>query len=276
MYHTDVAPQVGLSTAHISAKRSLSVAFGGTLVSLRGSVPADRPRGGGKRAKISRFSAASRRRMMRSIAEIDQRYIHEMPLFVTLTYPSKWPDDYRRWKRDLDVFLEALHYKYPNSFAYWRMEAQKRGAPHFHLLIYNQSFIPHEWVSQTWYRIVDSGDLRHLRAGTETARCRNQSQVRAYVSKYVAKVPDGDHILENCGRYWGISNRQQRPVHIYTISLQPTHFQKIRRLLRRFARSLGYRIPVRDHAAGATVFMSWRTGKRLTEQEYQPPIRALS
>jgi hypothetical protein len=67
---------------------------------------------------------------------------------------------------------------------------------------------PHSWVAATWYRIVDSEDERHLRAGTRIERLQSgRAGTISYASKYAAKaeqkiVPPE---YENVGRFWGIS-----------------------------------------------------------------------
>ena len=64
------------------------------------------------------------------------------------------------------------------------LEFQERGAPHFHLL-YNDVELDKKAVSLAWYRIVDSGDEKHLKAGTSVEHLRNQHAAESYVSKYL-------------------------------------------------------------------------------------------
>jgi hypothetical protein len=127
-------------------------------------------------------------------------------LFLTLTYPAKFPDG-KRAKRDLDVFLKRLARAYPEVAGIWRIEAQKRGAPHFHLVLLGVEHIPHGWVAKAWYEVVASGDARHLQAGTEVRRVKSYQHAVHYVSKYLSKEAaaggGADDGLGEVGRRWG-------------------------------------------------------------------------
>src|SRR5262245_28394097 len=168
------AADVGLSTVHISSEQkagTIRVFVGGQQVYLRGD-PMVGGQVGGQRGTIRGFSRASRRRMLRWVQTID-REMSGMPLFVTLTYPGDWPGDPRRWKRDLDAWLKRLRRAQPAAWAVWRLEPQRRGAPHYHLLVFGVDCLPIEWLSRTWFEVVGSGDLRHLVAGTQVQRVRS-------------------------------------------------------------------------------------------------------
>ena len=63
--------------------------------------------------------------------------------------------------------------------------------------------MPKEELSKEWYRIVGSGDPKHLRAGTRVERIKRSAI--SYVAKYAQKneqkqVPEG---FQNVGRFWG-------------------------------------------------------------------------
>src|SRR5205823_1017705 len=125
------------------------------------------------RGQINGFSFAARRRLLRLCAEVDRRECRLLPLFVTLTYPSVWPADPADWKRQLDRFFHRLKRGWPDAAAIWRLEFQRRGAPHFHLLVFGLEFLPATWVAAAWYEIVGSGDLKHLQAGTQVVRVKS-------------------------------------------------------------------------------------------------------
>jgi hypothetical protein len=93
---------------------------------------------------------------------------------------------------------------------FWFLEFQDRGAPHYHM--FGTWFPSKEWVSKTWYRIVDSEDIRHLHAGTRTEFLRTgRGGTISYASKYAnklkQKVPPKD--FENVGRFWGICGNRK-------------------------------------------------------------------
>lgn len=132
--------QPALSGAHISGngsrnelvraityqKRELFRSRTRAALAVRAGVP---------RAKIGGFSRQSRRRLLYLLASIDQQ-ASGLPLFVTLTHPGKdWEGYAEEMKRHLDNFHRWLSYRHPEASAFWRLEMQKRGAPHFHLLV---------------------------------------------------------------------------------------------------------------------------------------------
>jgi hypothetical protein len=158
--------------------------------------------GGGLRSPITTFSRKSRGRLLLRMAQIhDVREGH----FITLTYPGTYPSDPTIFKRDLKVWVQRLRRRYPDARAIWRLEFQRRGAPHYHMLVFG---IPdrvcdvREWCALAWYKVVGSGDERHLRAGIRVDRIENRAHAMRYASKYCAK--DGYQDLEgDYGRRWG-------------------------------------------------------------------------
>lgn len=172
-------------------------------------LPSERDRrpGGGTRAEIEGFSRASRRRMMLLLASLR---MDELPLFVTLTYPGTFSEDPLSWKANLEAFRTWLVSHHPQASAVWKLEPQKRMAPHFHLLIWGVDFLPAEVLAAAWYRIVGSGDRRHLLAGTEVRRVYSANGVKAYAAKaYMGKEFDG---FQGVGRFWGVMNKRALPM----------------------------------------------------------------
>jgi len=135
----------------------------------------------------------------------------EFRSMVTLTYPGEFPLDGALCKKHLRAILTAFKRRLGESVAYlWFLEFQRRGAPHFHVLI-NVALTVEDhawqqsWLSDRWYKIVGSGDPNHLLAGTRWENIREIEGARHYMVKYAAKtyqkeVPDG---FTNVGRFWG-------------------------------------------------------------------------
>jgi len=210
----------GLSTHHICRKNpesrhgSVTVYPQGSLLTV--SKNRINPYAGSKRAwsrgVIQEFSVASRRRLMQSLAKVRRGGGRggEMPQFVTLTYPADWSRDYEVWKNDLRKFLQRLQYRFPAFAAFWKLEFQKRGAPHFHMLVWG---LPHygmkDLIAELWYQVVGSGDEKHLRAGTQIANIKSWRGVMAYASKYLGKSQENYGLP--VGRFWGIFNRAGIP-----------------------------------------------------------------
>lgn len=160
------------------------------------------PSGGGRRGRVRGFSKASRWRMLQTVAKVRN---DQVPLFLTLTYPADFPFDSATWKRHLDNFFKRLRRKCPGAAAIWKLEPQKRGAPHFHLLVWGvELFAFDAWVHTAWYEIVDSGDIKHIVHGAELERLRSYRGAKSYAAKYMGKLQDDIEGWEFPGRWWGV------------------------------------------------------------------------
>jgi len=165
------------------------------------------------RSAISNFSNDSAIRMRTYLREC----IAEYRQMVTLTYPCGYPSNGKHTKEHLRRFNQEVMREHSRSgpsgnysgkerlSVFWFLEFQDRGAPHYHM--FGTWFPSKEWVSKTWYRIVDSEDIRHLHAGTRTEFLRTgRGGTISYASKYAnklkQKLPPKD--FENVGRFWGI------------------------------------------------------------------------
>lgn len=175
------------------------------------------PVGGGIRAAIAGFSSDSRRRLMYVIASIRRDAV--LPCFVTLTYPNEFPSPMKS-KKHLKRFCQKLKYKFPDCSAIWKLEPQERGAPHYHLLVWNvEEDDLHMFVPMAWYTIAGNKDENHLRF--HQGRLGNQHCVSAvrswrgvwsYASKYLGKtfsVAGWDEVAT--GRFWGFVNKEKIP-----------------------------------------------------------------
>lgn len=206
----------------------------GPSVKYQGRVPVSR-------GTITSFSNASRKRLIETLASINRDRVRFMPLFVTLTYPEVYSEEGQTWKRHLDSFLKALARAYPGCSAVWRLEFQKRGAPHYHLLVFGLQWLDAKWLARTWYRIVASGDEKHLKAGTQVKRVRSWRGVMSYASKYMAKTGGAPSKVE-VGRYWGIFNRVAIPTNIIIFPITLKSFYTLKRAIKRWssnARQIG-------------------------------------
>lgn len=143
--------------------------------------------------------------MLRQIAKVDADLLSKS-LLVTLTYPAAFPTESSTYRQHFHNFSRHLVKTFPTSSAIWKLEFQKRGAAHYHLIITGVPFLARGWISRVWYQTVGSGDPRHLRAGTQVARCISARKACAYAAKYVAKVSD-DVPAFHSGRFWGVVGR---------------------------------------------------------------------
>jgi hypothetical protein len=95
--------------------------------------------GGGTRDKVRGFSRASRGNLLRRLASINRsafRAFKGRLISITLTYPHEYPEDPEVCKRHLKALRKRLQREYETFAAFWRMGIQRRGAWHFHLLLF--------------------------------------------------------------------------------------------------------------------------------------------
>lgn len=165
--------------------------------------------GRAKRGNIQGFSRSSRRRMkliFGAFKNIDS-LLHEM----TLTYPSEYPKDGLKVKRDLKVMSQRLK-RNGIEIAGWKQEYQERGAAHYHAIVYLDGELTNEikqFISKAWFEVVGSNDGKHLRAGTRISKINSRDHLLCYLNKYIEKEkqskPPSDFI--NPGRVWGYNKK---------------------------------------------------------------------
>jgi len=157
--------------------------------------------------KIRSFSRRSRSRLNKKIATVRKS---EIPCFVTLTYHEQYPTDFEEFKYHLHKFFANLHHKFPTFGAIWKLEFQKRGAPHYHLLIWGVSVEDlQKYIPSIWNKIAGYGSIEHLawhngELGHGNKHCVQEinswNGVTSYAAKYFSKV---DETLRS-GRIWGV------------------------------------------------------------------------
>lgn len=209
----------------------------------------------GKRGEITHFSNASRRRLMRLMAQIDRTAFRRRPLFITLTYPAKYPTSSRVYKAHLRSFLARFARRYPHVPIIWRLEYQKRGAPHYHLMVFSPWYIDYRWVAETWYAATGRGDVFTLISGTETRAVRSWRGVMYYASKYMSKggeVPSG----HKPGRLWGVHSREDLPIRLQVITLEWSHFATLQQWLWDWHARNGREVLHQYKYKGASAYMS--------------------
>ena len=173
-----------------------------------------RQNGFGQRGKIKTRSYMATRRLIESLAK-HSRFLDMPTMFLTLTYGREAPN-WTRAKRDFDVWLKVARRLNPILSGFWVAEEQKRGAPHFHLLVDLLTPAATLELKEHWLRI--SGDNR----SSDTARQRYGFHVResethedsATSGMYLAKILTFEAAKrsqqstdEFMGRTWGLFNR---------------------------------------------------------------------
>ena len=247
----------------------------------------------GTRERIEDFSKESRYRLMKLMAKINADKAG-LPDFLTLTYPDQWSRDWRVWKRDLDTFLKALVRKWPDVWGPWRLEFQERGAPHFHMLLWDgpgvegmkrydrktgkigyfaipgtkskRNKVIFEWTSETWYRIVGSGDKEHLKAGTGIEPIATWGGVVHYLSKYLVKLPEGNFVpVDYTGRFWGVIRKDKWKITVHEIVPSEVVWFRVRRVLEKWRRLHGAKKRRLEERTVLTTYMDPKDSARLIE-----------
>lgn len=209
---------LGLVHHHINAQTdstSVVVCPNGIILKTHGQP--QKKAAGGLRGDILGWSPASRRRYREAIVRLPMQALYYE--VTTLTYPGSWSPDWRRWKRDLHRLELGLSRDWSDLYIglMWVLEVQKRGAPHYHAFLQcRQPLGPlfPKWLSREWFRIVGSGDRRHLAAGTRSERLDTHRkggirQAALYLAKYTGKSEQKElrdprtGKLVPIGRMWG-------------------------------------------------------------------------
>jgi hypothetical protein len=224
-------------------------------------------RGGGIRDRVRGFSRASRKNLLRRVASINRgafRTFQGRIIFVTLTYPHEYPQDPVLCKGHLKALRKRLQREFGPFAAFWRLGIQRRGAWHFHLLLFvGPSIGPvgelRRFISSSWYEVTGKVSEGHLRAGTSVEAVKKWKQATSYVERYMAKPEDFPEGLQT-GRIWGVWNEELLPVWWETVAVSLKDAFKIRRI---------YRKLVRRKSSGSlrriTVFVRYENVVRLLE-----------
>jgi len=195
-----------------------------------------------KRESVTQYSMKSRKRFFEKMLTIDWDKIPSDNIReLTLTYPSIYPKDGQVLKSHLNAYAKRIKRfcrDYGDVTFIWKMEFQRRGAPHFHLMIITRKPIPLEkfrsWGLKSWNDLVGkwilaedgySGDEKkqaiekHAKAGIEADKVKKSTKGLVnymvwYISKgsYKGLAKDYQHEVpkeyQNSGRWWGIYGKK--------------------------------------------------------------------
>lgn len=241
------APSVGRL---VSLERTLTTYTDGRWVELHQPYYGGRL-GGGKRGAVTTFSAQSRKRFMKKI------YILESSsrcLWVTLTQPHAFEGSVGA-RRLAKLWTARVRRAYPAASGLWRIQPQKRGAPHFHVMVYG---IPADGLeiktvrarlAAMWTAVVvkgiANGDTLSARSrgqiaryGCDVAELETAVGVQRYVSRYLSRT-DAVGNAAVVGRQWGGFNCAALPVsRTDTVTVTRSVAQNVVRAARRSQRRL--------------------------------------
>lgn len=122
-------------------------------------------------------------------------------VFVTLTLGRKIVT-VKEAKRFLRAWHKRMQRKSKGDFGYvWKFEYQRRGQPHFHLLVWGD-WEPQEgreaWVQLVKDTHTNTEDLRNFSYSAEPLT--SDQGATCYATKYMGKPSSGG---DCCGRIWG-------------------------------------------------------------------------
>lgn len=169
-----------------------------------------------KRGKIKGLSRKSRKNLLRIINKLEPS---ESYYFVTLTYGRNWIDEPKLWKRHLSILLKRVRANYPKSSGLWRLEFQKRKAPHYHILFH----IPEKPNSLTFKKILQKSWLNQIEdhsygAQRYSIQCdfvgSQFKDCALYSALYQAKDANDRKDIAT-GKLWGTFNKTRLPVRSY-------------------------------------------------------------
>jgi hypothetical protein len=202
-----------------------------TIYKTNGELP-DRA---GEKKEIIEFSAGSRKKLAfyASNAAVSWKSM------VTLTYARNYPTCGIVCKHNLNSFLTYTRKLLPGVRYLWFLEFQKRGAPHFHILLsenYDKKIS--EKLAKSWVNIStredDKGDENYMKfivwfnsgkrkvSGCDGCQfwqsAKSPAGLSHYAVKYATKmgqktVPQN---YANVGRFWGCSRNLIEYVDVLT------------------------------------------------------------
>src|SRR5215207_3126661 len=193
--------------------------------------------GRGIRDRVRGYSRESRTNLLRRLASINRaafKAFNGRLISITLTYPHEYPEDPELCKNHLKALRRRLQRKFGEFAGFWRMGIQKRGAWHFHLLLFVGPFIGpigelRRFISSSWYEITGKISEGHLQAGTPVEVARKWKEATSYVERYMAKTEEFPEELQT-GRIWGIWNENLLPVHWKKVEVSLRDAFRIRRI----------------------------------------------
>jgi len=213
----------------------------GVEIVADGPVKRPSPRFRGKRNRIERFTRTSRRALWKLLTRF--RYsLMKSGSFVTLTYHNNYPEEPSEYKTHLHRFLDDVKRVYPEILYIWKLEFQKRGAPHFHIMFFFPKHSENEFDS--YFNLIINKIWSKYR-GCQCIHCAAHSvliepilsykKTCRYVSKYIAKE-DAPPPLDYPGRYYGrSSNFPLQP--LSTIRITTQEYFRVKTVVKRILKS---------------------------------------
>jgi len=223
--------------------------------------------GRGTRDRVRGFSRASRRNLLLRLASLNRAAFKAFKgrlISITLTYPHKYRENPEVCKNHLKALRKRLQRRFGEFAGFWRLGIQRRGAWHFHLLLFvGPTFGPvgelRRFISASWYEVTGKVSEGHLHAGTRVEAVKRWKEATSYVERYMARPEEFPQGLQT-GRIWGVWSEELLPVQWETVQVSLRDAFKIRRIYRKLAKRKGS-----SSLRGITVFARYENVVRLLE-----------
>ena len=256
-----------------------------------------------RRGTVSSFSKKSRTRLREFLQSIDWNSIEVNRIYeITLTYHNNFSKDGKKIKNDLKKLIKNILYNYPKSVIIWKLEYQRRGAPHYHLIMIAESPVElgdylvmkngefkfynretktylnnagenglRNFIQLHWNRITKE-DAENFNSGIEVDRVRNSSGLPHYLVKYVSKdrkfkEEDYQHDvpdwMKNAGQWWGCYNKDLLNIGYDKILINHATYKEIEEAFERYWRDHGMK-SYKKHDWGSNAYFM----NRSTVQKY--------
>lgn len=162
-----------------------------------------------RRGEIKEFSRKSKRRMMLKLSKFNYDF-YETKLFFTCTFHNIYPQTKSETKKYLLSLIKRIERIDKAVAMVWRVEKQKRGAPHFHFILCFPKFYNGKEKSELSKKLkISWGDLTfHINkyaytVASDVRELNSNIKTFNYISKYSSKVDD-EKTNYRLGRIWGI------------------------------------------------------------------------
>lgn len=152
----------------------------------------------GNKSEIKEFSKNSRRNLMDKMCSLRSE-VWSRAWFLTLTYHNDYPNP-KGAKQHLRAFFKRVeYYCEKHSLNYdpamiWRVEPQKRGAPHFHCFVFRAPKIPEYMLEKWWQEITGDPTIDQVKR----LMLDDRRKAMNYLNKYISK-PDASRIDADTG-----------------------------------------------------------------------------
>lgn len=177
-----------------------------------------------KKDDITKFSINARRRMIKFLSMVNLEF-YEDPLFVTTTFHNAYPKNSEQLKTILRNYLKKLKYSFPDLHYAWRLEWQKRKAPHFHILLFpskpRNNYERDKLVKQiklAWFSFLKDHDYYTFKYSCDVQTIKEKKKLYSYVSKYTAKTEEESEIVYSGQRHGHSRDINIKPIESFSTS----------------------------------------------------------